>query len=86
MDHNARYQRIVLLGILCAFLGNVDARCQNASDSAPAAAFQQSLLERRYKEGEKISYHMKASNRDREKSCSMKFKPRASSKRAVRPI
>jgi hypothetical protein len=58
----------VLLGILCAFLGNVDARCQNASDSAPAAAFQQSLLERRYKEGEKISYHMKASNRDREKT------------------
>src|SRR5258708_15204465 len=38
------------------------------SPTVPAAAPQQDLLTRHYREGEKLSYHMKASNRNRERT------------------
>jgi hypothetical protein len=56
----------LLAGAICLLLGSVHAVSQATGEPAPVP--RQNLLERKYKEGEKLSYHMKASNRERERT------------------
>jgi hypothetical protein len=53
-----------LLGLLLS----LTALSQDAANPKASSTNQENLLERRYKEGEKLSYHMKASNRERERT------------------
>jgi hypothetical protein len=62
-------KRIMLAVVVCSLFIGGRAFSQSAP-AAPAAtpAIQGNLLERKYQEGEKLSYHMKASNRQRERT------------------
>lgn len=57
----------MLAGIVATLFTGMRAFPQSASATAGPDS-QHSLLERKYKEGEKLSYHMKASNRERERT------------------
>jgi hypothetical protein len=63
MSCSKRVVKAVVLGLLMTGLNGCARRVPAAASSAPAA--QGSPLERRYKEGEKLSYHMVTSNRNR---------------------
>lgn len=66
MIHTIRRKPAVTAAVLCILMKGPHACSPNASTttSAPPAA-QSSLLERKYKDGEKLSYRMVTSNRDR---------------------
>jgi hypothetical protein len=57
--------RILVLATV-ALLGGLKSRAFQNSAPPPTPPAQQDLLARHYREGEKLSYHMKASNRNRE--------------------
>jgi hypothetical protein len=67
MNQTTRGKFFMLAGIVGTLFIGMRAFPQSAP-SASDPSSQHSLLERKYKEGEKLSYHMKASNRERERT------------------
>ena len=75
------FRQLLTYFFLAAAFSQVGSAQGQAATANGRPSADQKLLTRHYAEGEKLSYHMKATNQDRHGTLATKFKPTVSSRR-----